>query len=81
MKHWIADCTRSGLYWAVAAAAALAIVYAAVYAALLWSAPPLDLGLLSNPDALLPQRDQVGIPADGRADEMAPACATQNPGR
>ncbi|MBL8327075.1 MAG: hypothetical protein JNJ89_19170 [Rubrivivax sp.] len=83
MKHWIAEHARGGWRWAVAAIAAIAAL-AIACATLLWSAPLLELDLLINPDALLPQRDQlsgpVGDPAGGPVGETAPARAAPNPG-
>ncbi len=81
MKHWITEHARGAWRWAVAAIAALAIAYAT----LLWSAPLLELDLLINPDALLPQRDQVSgpvsDPAGGPVGETAPSSPAPHPGR
>jgi len=72
---------RGAWPWVAAAIAAFAITGGA----LLWSAPLLELDLLVNPDALLPQRDQVDGPGSDpprcQGGEPAPAHPSRDPGR
>jgi hypothetical protein len=83
VKHWVTEHARGGWQGAVAIAAIAGLAIAG--ATVLWSAPLLELDLLINPDALLPQRDQirgpVGDPAACPLGETVPARPSPNAGR